>query len=106
MAHMPRNRKVKDWAEYLNETDQSVDDAIDRTSSFATAGFLRQNRYKIEMKMAKLSKTASIEASKVEFVEDEEVAEILGSSEASPNEPDEPQEEPSSSPEPQRGVKV
>ena len=34
-----------DWAEYLDETDQSVNDAIERTTSFATAGFLRENRY-------------------------------------------------------------
>lgn len=104
MARMPRNQKIQDWAEYLSETDQNVDDALDRTSSFVTAGFLRENRYLIEARMSTLSLRASFEATEVEFVEDEAVAEILGSSEAPPNEPDEPQEEPSS--DPQRGVKV
>lgn len=105
MSRMPRNKRVKDWAEYLNETDQSVDEAIEKTSSFATAGFLRNNRHRIEARMSKLmSKSASFEAKEVAFADDEEVIEILGSSEASPNEPDEPQGEPSS--EPQRGVKV
>ncbi len=105
MARMPRNKKVQDWAEYLDETDQSVNDAIERTTSFATAGFLRENRYLIEARMSTLSLRASFEATEIEFVDDEAVAEILGSSEAPPNEPDEPQGEPSSEP-PQRGVKV
>jgi len=99
---MPRKRSVQEWAEYLNETDQSVDDAVERTESVATAGWLQENRYKIETRRMNLEATASFEASDVEFPSDDEVIEILDSSEAPPNEPDEPQEESGL----QRGVRL
>jgi hypothetical protein len=45
------SRELEDWVEYLLETEQTVDDAIERTTSEAVASWLKENRGEIEAEM-------------------------------------------------------
>jgi len=42
------SKSFKDWAEYLRESDMTIDEAIEKTTSDAVASWLEENRDRIE----------------------------------------------------------
>ena len=106
MKRMPSwSRSVSAWAEYLEDTDQSVDEAIEKTSSESVAEWLEENKWRI---VSRLNSVEMEAVSSAEILTDEEVETIVEEvavTEATLPTPNEPDSDGSSSA-PQSGTKV
>ena len=92
MARMPSwSRSINVWRKYLLEESMSVDDAIEKTTSVAVAGWLQENRSQINVVDFETTSSA-------EIISTEDAEAVLSTS----HEPDS-DEQPS---EFQRGTKV
>jgi len=75
------SRKVGEWVEYLQETNQTVDDILGYTKNASLKVWLEEERWKIEARLNTVVREAK---SEVEFLTVEEAEAVL----SSPHEPD------------------
>lgn len=75
------SRSVGEWVKYLQETEQTIDGVLAKTTSRELVGWLEQERWKIESRLNTIVREAK---SEVEFLTVEEAEAVL----STPNEPD------------------
>jgi len=88
------SRKVGEWVDYLQQTEQSIDDVLGYTKNAGLKIWLEEERWKIEARLNTVVRQAKAE---VEFLTVEEAEAVF----STPNEPDSKGQS-----SPQRGQKV